>query len=115
MLQYHFYAAKLYLCLCLSYYQYLIIRCQVTDIVFSNLKDESSEKEMEVTIKLENNTTTNTETNKNNTTTNLLLHLCIFSTKDLIKNVYLPLSSKLYNKYCFLQPNVPFLTIYVPR
>ena len=29
---------------------------QVTDIVFSNLKDESSEKEMEVTIKLENNT-----------------------------------------------------------
>ena len=29
---------------------------QVTDIVFSNLKDESSQKEMEVTIKLENNT-----------------------------------------------------------
>lgn len=28
---------------------------QVTDIVFSNLKDESSEKKMEVTIKLENN------------------------------------------------------------
>ena len=29
---------------------------QVTDIIFSNLKDESSQKEMEVTIKLENTT-----------------------------------------------------------